>query len=156
MVPAKSWSAPRLLEDGFPAFTHNSVNSLNQILHITNATIVLTTSHRNRFSEIEWSSIFSKRGIEANIQKCPSEIDNRVPRIELILNWLDLNSTLSNFIIIDDDKSLNDLPLNLKQNLILTSPLIGLNDSLVENALEKLTQNYWSRQNQNLEHLLVI
>ena len=65
MVPAKSWKAPELLKDGFPAFTDAAVRSLNKILERTRATIVLTTSHRDRFSELEWSGIFLNRGISA-------------------------------------------------------------------------------------------
>jgi hypothetical protein len=44
------------------------------------------------------------------------------------LNWFNLNKVSEEFIIIDDDKSLNDLPTYLKEKLILTSPLIGLTD----------------------------
>jgi hypothetical protein len=55
-----------------------------------------------------------------------------------VLNWIKKNKGDDNFIIIDDDKSLNDLPFDIKRKLILTSPLIGLNENLAEKAIEAL------------------
>jgi hypothetical protein len=46
-----------------------------------------------------------------------------------ILNWFESNDIHEDFIIIDDDKSLNDLPTFYKDRLILTSSLVGLNES---------------------------
>ena len=36
---------------------------------------------------------------------------------------------MTDFIIIDDDKTLNSLPPFLKKNLLLTSPFIGLTEA---------------------------
>jgi hypothetical protein len=141
MLPAKSWQSPAFLEDGFPAFTLNAVRSLNTIIQNTNATIVLTTSHKDRFDNLQWSTIFSQRGITAKIQKCEYAQEVGVSRADLVLSWLEANPSLENFVIIDDDKSLNDLPSNVKQHLIMTSSYIGLNDSLAELAVERLTHN---------------
>jgi hypothetical protein len=44
-------------------------------------------------------------------------------RVE-IEQWIHANSISSNdLVIIDDDKSLNDLPQSLKERLVLTKPL---------------------------------
>ena len=48
---------------------------------------------------------------------------------EEILNWFNTNEIHDDFIIIDDDKSLNDLPKFFKNRLILTGSLVGLNES---------------------------
>jgi hypothetical protein len=45
------------------------------------------------------------------------------------------------FVIIDDDKSLNALPTFLKNKLILTSPLIGLTENHLDEIIEILGQN---------------
>ena len=50
-------------------------------------------------------------------------------RKEEILNWFNINEIQEDFIIIDDDKSLNDLPKFFKDRLVLTSSLVGLNES---------------------------
>ena len=44
------------------------------------------------------------------------------------MNWLSNNNVVENFVIIDDDKSLNELPVSLKENLIQTSSHIGLTE----------------------------
>lgn len=138
MVPAKSWSAPPLCDDGFYIFKPSAVSALNEIISRSNASILLTTSHKNRFSLVEWNSIFQKRGIMVkSIHKLPSNT-NRSTRLEEISNWFTTSKNIEDFVIIDDDKILNDLPAGLKKRLILTKPLIGLNSSHVQEALEIL------------------
>jgi hypothetical protein len=66
-----------------------------------------------------------------NVNKLESLNDNtdfQSRKVE-ILNWFDSNDVQEDFIIIDDDKSLNDLPKFYKDRLVLTSSLIGLNES---------------------------
>jgi len=62
-------------------------------------------------------------------------------RKDEILNWYrSKHKPDEHFVIIDDDKLLNDLPDNIKKNLILTSPSIGLTDELADNAISILKQ----------------
>lgn len=138
MVPATSWKAPELLNDGFPVFSHKSVTGLKKIISETGASILLTTSHKSRYSLAVWRSIFAKRGINATITKLRTNKNHRSRKDE-VLNWVKTNKSDNDFVIIDDDKSLNDLPPEIKRKLILTSPLIGLNESLAERAIETLS-----------------
>ncbi len=128
MVPAKSWKSPELLNDGFPAFSSKAVCVLQSLIS-EDTTVMLTTSHKSRFTIEDWKSIFEKRGLQ--ISKLNSLEDNTtcVSRKDEIVNWFNLNNVNEEFIIIDDDTSLNALPSFLKDNLILTSPMIGLTDS---------------------------
>jgi ATP-dependent helicase/DNAse subunit B len=130
MVPAKSWQRPEILEDGFVAFSSKAVQVLKEVLsQNTNATIMLTTSHKSRFSHSEWKDIFQRRGLNVNQLKSLVENTELLSRKEELLNWFNTNEIQEDFIIIDDDKSLNDLPKFFKDRLILTSSLIGLNAS---------------------------
>jgi ATP-dependent helicase/DNAse subunit B len=130
MVPAKSWQRPEILEDGFVAFSSKAVQVLKEVLsQNTNATIMLTTSHKSRFSHSEWKDIFQRRGLNVNQLKSLVENTELLSRKEELLNWFNTNEIHEDFIIIDDDKSLNDLPKFFKDRLILTSSLIGLNAS---------------------------
>lgn len=138
MVPAASWKAPNLLEAGFAAFKQSAVMSLNKIIAETNATIILMSSHRDRYSNAEWQEIFSNRGIAAKIQKCDIRFNTGVSRRDLISQWFNTNEAVKNFVIIDDDKSLNDLSSDLKQNLVLTDSLVGLTEALAEIVIERL------------------
>jgi len=127
MVPAKGWKSPELLNDGFPEFSSKATIAL-QLLISDNDTIMLTTSHKTNFSIEEWKNIFRNRGIHTNkIEHLPENIDN-LNRKDEIVNWFKVNNTEENFIIIDDDTSLNDLPDYLKAHLVQPSSLIGLTE----------------------------
>lgn len=130
MVPAKSWQRPEILEDGFVAFSSKAVQVLKEVLsQNTNAYIMLTTSHKSRFSHSEWIEIFQRRGLNVNQLNSLVENTELLSRKEEILNWFNINEIQEDFIIIDDDKSLNDLPKFFKDRLVLTSSLVGLNES---------------------------
>lgn len=136
MVPAKSWKSPELLNDGFPAFGLRAVKALQSLLS-GDTTIMLTTSHKLRFTIQEWKEIFQKRGLK--VERIKSlDVDIACPtRKDEIMNWFNLNDINEEFIIIDDDKSLNGLPPFLKERLILTSPLIGLTDNHLDEIVNK-------------------
>jgi hypothetical protein len=141
MVPAKSWETPDLSSDGFPEFSSKAVRVLQNVVS-GGATIMLTTSHKSRFSVEEWKNIFIARGIEVKNLGKLDESSFGTNRRDEILSWFNLNDTNENFIIIDDDKSLNGLPPHLKKNLILTSSMLGLNDSHLA-AIEAVKEKQW-------------
>jgi len=130
MAPAKSWQRPDILEDGFVDFSSKAVSVLQDVLaQNANSTIILTTSHKSRFSLSQWKIIFERRGLNVNkLESLNDNTDFQSRKVE-ILNWFDSNDIHEDFIIIDDDKSLNDLPTFYKDRLILTSSLVGLNES---------------------------
>lgn len=139
LVTAKSWENPRILEDGFPDFSKMAIGVLQPI--ITNQTkVMLTTSHKSRFTLSEWKKIFLRRGLKVNnIGKLEDNLLS-LNRKEEITNWFLKNKVNDDFIIIDDDKSLNELPENLKEHLILTSPMIGLSNQHrdeIDNLIKK-------------------
>jgi hypothetical protein len=125
MVPAKSWNSPALLSDGFYEFSAKATHVLQSLVR-EGDTVMLTTSHKSRYSISEWKEIFRNRGIVISELRTLEENRIGISRRDEILNWFNLNRVTEEFIIIDDDKSLNNLPPFLKENLILTSPLVGL------------------------------
>lgn len=126
MVPAKSWKPLELLADGFPAFNAQATAVLQQVIADEDVTLMLTTSHKANYTLNEWKAIFKNRGIEIkNIAALPENTEGLSRKTE-ILNWFNLNPIHEDFIIIDDDTSLNDLPSFLKDYLIQTSSYIGL------------------------------
>ncbi len=133
MIKNKSWKPVELLDDGFCAFDETATRNLNHIIGETNACIVLTTSHKKKFSIFEWSVLFRNRGIVTDIDKLNTDGD----RLSEVMSWYENKST-NNFIILDDDKSLNDLPTEVKSHLVLTSPMIGLTSELVEKSIKLL------------------
>jgi hypothetical protein len=127
MVPAKSWKSPEMLEDGFPAFSFTATHALRQLIS-NNVTIMLTTSHKSNFTIQEWMTIFKNRGIDIPVLRTLPENKTMISRKDEILRWFNQHPNEEDFLIIDDDSSLNDLPSNLKKYLIQPSPLIGLSE----------------------------
>ncbi|HLP12464.1 MAG TPA: HAD domain-containing protein [Flavobacteriales bacterium] len=138
MVTTPPWRKAELLADGFSDFNETSVNSLNRILSETNAGIIITSSHKSRFAVSEWITIFKTRGIN------PITLETLTPNIfhlsrrGEILHWISLGNENKQFVIIDDDKSLNDLPGHLKNKCVMTDSLIGLDQAGAANAVSIL------------------
>lgn len=136
MVPAKSWKRPEFLNDGFFAFGSDATNALQKIISETSADILLTTSHKTKYTIQEWRNIFDLRGISIKNIYCLPENVNFLSRKDEIMKWVNANADLLDFIIIDDDKSLNALPGFIKSKLIQTSASIGLTYNLAIEALQ--------------------
>lgn len=138
MVTGNSWKRPEILNDGFPAFSSKACNALQKIISETSADILLTTSHKSNYSIEEWKNIFNLRGIKIkNIYSLP-ENKTYLSRKEEIMKWVNTSNELPDFVIIDDDKSLNGLPEFVKNKLIQTNASIGLTIELIDEALEIL------------------
>lgn len=137
MVQAASWKKVNHLEDGFFEFLPNAVNNLREILSETGASIVLTTSHKSSYSIIEWERIFATRGIQAKIEKLNDNVES-LSRKDEILNWISQSKPALDFVIIDDDQSLHDLPRNIKDLVIFTKPLVGLTKDNAATAIDIL------------------
>ncbi len=125
MVPVKSWRRPQLLEDGFMEFDSKAVSAINTMI-TEDTTIVLTTSHKSKYSIDEWKKIFEVRGIKINNLKTFNENVENMNRKDEIINWFQSNEVNEEFMIIDDDKSLHELPEYLKSKWTLTDSMIGL------------------------------
>ena len=140
MVPSNSWKRPEILADDFPAFIPQAVYGLQRIISETNAAIVLTTSHKSKYSVAQWVDIFDLRGIKVDgITRLPENTANLSRKDEISL-WFSNSDIHDTFVIIDDDTSLNDLPGFLKDRLILTSGSIGLTAALADQAIAFLRE----------------
>lgn len=138
MVSGATWKVPEILEDEFPVFLEKAVKSLNSLIS-DDTKIILSTSHRNRFTISEWKQIFQRRGIKLNGLDKISSTYGLKKRKDEILEWFATHPKPENFLIIDDDKTLYDLPKDLKKHLVITSPLMGLT---MENIKEVKGMNF--------------
>ncbi|MCQ9634853.1 HAD domain-containing protein [Chryseobacterium sp. WG23] len=132
MVHANPYKKVDMEEDGFYKFNANATDVINSIDDLE---IILSTSHRFRFDIQEWENIFQRRNIKfKKISIMNLKLDSKFSRREEIEKWINDNKIdPDDLIIIDDDKSLNGLPDNLKRRLILTDPYIGLNNATLRN-----------------------
>ncbi len=137
MVTTPSWKKIEFLDDEFSKFNERAVNNLQKIISETGASIALTTSHKFNFTLVDWKNIFNKRGVKINsLERLENNLQH-LSRKDEILNWFN-KGVIESFVIIDDDKSLNDLPYNIKSKCVITSSLIGLDDEGTSNAISIL------------------
>lgn len=132
MVHANPHQPVDLEEDGFYKFNAIAVNILKSVLYETKDEVILSTSHRFKYDINRWKEIFLSRGLKMNhisIIETSYPSSRRISRKTEIEHWISENHIKSSdVVIIDDDKSLNDLPKDLKDRLVLTNPYTGLND----------------------------
>ena len=139
-----SWKQPEFLEDKFYKFNENSRKNFIEVINKINPEIILTTTHRINYNLTEWNKIFELRGI--NVSKI-SKINNAKKATDLkkrnieIEEWFLKNST-AEFLILDDDKSLNELPNNLKNHWIQIDSMFGITESIKNQILEKIKHSF--------------
>lgn len=66
MVHANPHRPVELEDDGFYKFNALAVTILKCVLYKTKDEVILSTSHRFKFSTLRWKEIFESRGIEMN------------------------------------------------------------------------------------------
>lgn len=152
MVHANSSKRVELEDDGFYRFNKEATKHLNSLLEYNNYAneIIISSSHRHRYNVDEWKQIFLKRNIRINnLSIMDLSFTKYKSRKEEIFYWIEYNHLRpSEFIILDDDKSLNGLPASWKERLILTNPYIGLNNEAFEkisnllSVFEKIDEVY--------------
>lgn len=139
-----SWRRAEIDTDGFMKLNENALENLSILHKKTNASIVLTTSHRINYDETKWKEIFRLRGLNFDsISKLNSktEISQLLDRGSEIKEWVEKKGQGHNYVIIDDDQSINALPEYIKERWVATRPSIGFDKEALEKALLILTVN---------------
>ena len=127
-----------LVADGFLKFNPNAANNLIKILARTNAAIVLTTTHRVNYSIDAWTQLFQARNIYASsISKINNltTLGSMPDRATEVNDWVGRHGKMETFVVIDDDTSLNRLSQDIKDKIVFTKPLAGLDDEATEKVL---------------------
>lgn len=138
------WRQPEIHPDGFMKLNAKALANLSILHQKTNAAIVLTSTHRIRYNENQWKEIFRARGLYFEVLSKlndKTEISQLLDRGTEIKEWVETKGKNLNYVIIDDDASINALPNDINQRWVQTKPLIGFNEENLEKALEILTVN---------------
>jgi len=141
MVQAAPWKKVEFHPDGFYQFIPNAESNLRAIISETGASIVLTTSHKSTYSLDKWQEIFSNRGIITKVDKLDDNL-NLLSRKDELLNWISKSGQVDHYVIIDDDTSLHDLPKSIREKVVFTQPLVGLNKVAALRAIEILKRDF--------------
>lgn len=148
MVHGSSWKPVETLADGFYKFDVRAAAGLQAIISKTKANIMLTTSHKNKFTPKEWKVIFKNRGIDVEVVTKLRTRKWYPNRKAEIIAWCKRHQEVQKFVIIDDDKSLNGLPTALKEKFILTNPSVGLTQYDAEQAIKILKKRNVKKKDQ--------
>lgn len=139
-----TWRQVEIHSDGFMKLNEKALENLSILHKRTNASIVLTTTHRINYDETKWKEIFRLRGLNVEtISKLnnKTEISQLLDRGTEIKEWVEKKGKGQNYVIIDDDQSINALPEYLKERWVATRPSIGFDKEALEKALLILTVN---------------
>ena len=91
LVTTPSWKPTEQLSDGFMKFNETAAENLAMLFKQTNASIVLTTTHRINFDVTKWREIFKLSGLNFEIitkLNDKTKIDQLVDRATEIRNGL--------------------------------------------------------------------
>jgi len=88
-------------------FGKKAVKNLNKLIRLTEAKIVISSTWRLFHSLEELQDIFKKQDVKCNIISTTSieraTIEEDIPRGQKITDWLEKNSNVKHYVIIDDD-----------------------------------------------------
>jgi len=143
LVTTPAWKPVELLPNGFLKFNEKASKNLAKLIAETKASIVLTSTHRINYTIIEWHKLFETRGIipssifKVNDNSTVASLGKRANEIE---EWVKSNKDSDDFVVIDDDLSLNGLPKPIKDKCVLTKPMIGLDEEAMNKAFKILLE----------------
>lgn len=134
LIITPPWKKDVMHKDGYSDFDANCINNLNQLLKVVDFEIWLSSTRRTHKTLEEFNSIFENRGVSTKIKGFLPNYSDCKSRKEEIEQFL-LANKIADFIIIDDDKSLNGLQKEYKSKLIHTELLQGFTSEKLEEAL---------------------
>ncbi|WP_454880314.1 HAD domain-containing protein [Sphingobacterium detergens] len=138
MVHANPHRQVEQATDGFYVFSCAAVETFNTIFIAQEDQVILSSSHRSRYTIAEWKKIFLDRDIRIDsltlLDNVKQHLNHRFTRKDEVLGQIVRQGLQTEeIVIIDDDKSLNELPQALKSRLVLTSPYSGLTEKNLHN-----------------------
>ena len=141
LITTPTWKSDEIDTDGYSKFNHQCVKNLNKFLSEFEFEIWLSSTRRTVKTLEEFNDIFKNRNIEKSINGFVPEYKDCMTRKDEVLRFIKEHKT-SNFLIIDDDKSLNGLDEKYKKKLVLTELLKGFDMEKLELAIKKTKENY--------------
>lgn len=138
LITTPSWKPDILHADGYSDFNLECVKNLNHLLSKYDLEIWLSSTRRTRKSIDEFNEIFKNRGIKQDIVGFLPSADNYMSRKDEVESFLNLHK-YKNFLVIDDDKSLNEF--KYRERLILTELTHGFDGDKLNEALNILSRH---------------
>ncbi len=142
LITTPAWKTDKISSDGYSEFNMNCVNNLNKLLQKFDFEIWLSSTRRTVKTLAEFNRIFKNRNIKSAIKGFIPEYYECNTRKEEILRFV-AEFEIEQFLIIDDDKSLNELDEKHKGKLILTELQKGFDSEKFQLAIKKIKREYF-------------
>tara|TARA_B100001769_G_scaffold215300_1_gene174915 strand:- start:19 stop:486 length:468 start_codon:yes stop_codon:yes gene_type:complete len=137
LITTPPWKPDEIMEDNYSKFNEECVKNLNSLLSLFPTSIWLSSTRRLNKTLEEFNQIFQTRKIKNSIEGfLPNNADLKTRKQE-VESFIKQNN-LKNYLIIDDDKSLNELDSKIKKQLVQTTFLQGFNKEKLEESIKKL------------------
>ena len=137
LITTPPWKPDEIMEDNYSKFNKECVKNLNSLLSLFPTSIWLSSTRRLNKTLEEFNQIFQTRKIKNSIEGfLPNNTDLKTRKQE-VESFIKQNN-LKNYLIIDDDKSLNELDSKIKKQLVQTTFLQGFNKEKLEESIKKL------------------
>lgn len=140
LITTPAWQANPLSSDGYATFNTQAVACLNELLNQAPFEIWLSSSRRKGKTLEEFQVIFEHRGIIQPIAGYLPLYPKDYSRKEEVQAFIP-SLQGQDFLIIDDDKSLNGLELAYKKRLVLTKYHQGFQKEQLELAITILKES---------------
>lgn len=118
-----------------PIFDPRTIKQLDEIIKMTGAKIVITSSWRFIHSLNILHQMWEDRGLPGDVYSILTTESSSKSRGEEIIDWLQKND--NRFVIIDDE---NDFNLIQQESLIITNNVRGLTRKDAQKAIEILNK----------------
>lgn len=140
LITTPSWKADEMDSDGYSKFNNDCVKNLNELLTYEDYDIWLSSTRRTVKTLDEFNLIFAHRKIKKSITGfLPDykECKNRKEEVERFIS----ESEIKEFLIIDDDKSLNGILEEYKERLVMTELIKGFDSEKLRFAKKLIKEH---------------
>ena len=133
--------------DGFTGISNSLLNNLKNIVQITNAKIILTSTWKSDWdinidnctqTGIYLNKKFSQKKLYI-FDKVRDASKGSFYRGLSIIEYIKYHSNITDFVIIDDSRFDFDEYIELKNHIVYTNELLGLTIDKVEEAIKIIT-----------------
>lgn len=135
LITTPPWRQDELCEDGYARFKTDAVDNLNFLLSEADAELWLISGRRKRKKLEEFNEIFKSRNILKELSGMVPAYEDWIPRIEEFKRFLS-EQEIDNFLLIDDDSSLDALDQEHKTFWVKPHSMIGFSDNKLNEAIE--------------------
>lgn len=135
LITTPLWKPDALHKDGYSDFNETCVRNFNKLASTVTIEVMLSSSRRKTKTLAEFRQIFDNRGIEATVTGFIPVLADATHKSEEIKAYLE-ETKVRNYLIIDDDLSLNDLPPHIRKNCIFTTYARGFDEQALAQARE--------------------